>query len=133
MYGGLRDGKSFSLTEVAEAFGISRHHLVKVVNRLSRLGYLQTRRGRSGGIMLSRKPADIKIGDLVRQTENQPAIVECFDPKGRGCSINGVCLLKGALGKAVMSFYDSLNKHTLQDLVSGPHKARMAAVLLKDD
>ena len=129
MYGALK-GKSFQLEEVTKAYGISRHHLAKVVQRLAQLGYLETRRGRNGGITLARAPHEIRIGRLVRETEQQPAILECFDPATNTCPIHGSCQLKGIIGQALQEFYDALDRHTLHDTVSGPHQARMMKTLL---
>ncbi len=118
MFAALK-GEAFSLSEVAEAYSISRHHLVKVVNYLAKLGYLETRRGRGGGISLGMPPEDVRIGMVVRRTEDTPAIVECFDMQHNTCPINGSCRLKGALAQAVNAFYETLDRHTLRDLVSG--------------
>lgn len=129
MFAALKGG-SFSLSEVAASYGISRHHLVKVVNYLAKLGYLETRRGRGGGIGLGMQPEDIRIGMVVRRTEDAPAIVECFDPQHNTCPINGSCRLKGALAQAVNAFYETLDRHTLRDLVSGSAATAMKQQLL---
>jgi Rrf2 family nitric oxide-sensitive transcriptional repressor len=129
MFAALK-GESFSLSEVAEAYDISRHHLVKVVNYLAKLGYLETRRGRGGGIALGMKPEDIRIGMVVRRTEDTPFIVECFDKQHNTCPINGSCRLKGALAQAVNAFYETLDHHTLRDLVSGADGTRLNRILL---
>ncbi|WP_395744912.1 Rrf2 family transcriptional regulator [Prosthecobacter sp.] len=118
MFAALK-GDAFSLSEVAEAYSISRHHLVKVVNYLAKLGYLETRRGRGGGISLGMPPEAIRIGMVVRRTEDTPFIVECFDKHRNTCPIDGSCRLKGALAQAVNAFYETLDRHTLRDLVSG--------------
>ena len=118
MFAALK-GETFSLSEVAEAYDISRHHLVKVVNFLAKLGYLETRRGRGGGIALGMPPEDIHIGMVVRRTEDTPFIVECFDQQHNTCPINGSCRLKGALAQAESAFYETLDRHTLRDLVTG--------------
>ena len=107
MYGALK-GESFQLDEVTDAYGISRNHLAKVVHSLSKLGYLDTRRGRGGGIQLAKLPEEIRIGKLVRQTEDQPAIVECFDAATNTCKLNGQCRLKGVLADAMNAFYATL-------------------------
>lgn len=130
MFGALKDGEPFSLSEVSAAYDISRNHLVKVVNFLGKLGYLETKRGRNGGIALGMKPESIKIGMLVRRTEDSPIIVECFDPKTNTCPLNGMCKLKGVLGEAMQAFYGTLDRYTLRDLVAGPNRARMSALLL---
>lgn len=131
MFAALKEGGEFSLSEVAGAYGISRHHLVKVVNHLAKLGYLETRRGRNGGISLAKKPQDIRIGMVVRRTESSSAIiVECFDPQVNTCPLNGMCRLKGVLGEASLAFYNTLDRHTLADLITGPERQRMKDVLL---
>ena len=130
MFAALKDGAEFSISEVAGAYGISRHHLVKVVNHLAKLGYLETKRGRNGGISLGRKPEEIRIGMVVRRTESSPVIVECFDPQTNTCPLNGMCRLKGVLGEASLAFYNALDRHTLADLVTGPERQRMENVLL---
>lgn len=122
--------ETFSLSEVAEAYGISRHHLVKVVNYLAKLGYLETRRGRGGGIALGMKPEDIRIGMVVRRTEGMPPLVECFDKEHNTCAINGSCRLKGVLAQAVNAFFETLDRHTLGDLVAGTDATRLNRILL---
>ncbi|MBL9131543.1 MAG: Rrf2 family transcriptional regulator [Verrucomicrobiaceae bacterium] len=129
MFAALKE-KSFSLSEVAEAYGISRHHLVKVVNYLAKLGYLETRRGRGGGIALAMKPEDIRVGMVVRRTEGMPPLVECFDKEHNTCVINGSCRLKGVLARAMNAFFETLDGHTLRDLVTGADGARMNRLLL---
>ncbi|MEZ5386159.1 MAG: Rrf2 family transcriptional regulator [Prosthecobacter sp.] len=129
MFAALK-GETFSLSEVAEAYNISRHHLVKVVNYLAKLGYLETRRGRGGGIALGMKPEKIRIGMVVRRTEDTPFIVECFDKQHNTCPINGSCRLKGALAQAVNAFYETLDRHTLSDLVAGADGTRLNRILL---
>ena len=129
MYAALRD-ELFVLDDVAAAYGISRNHLAQIVPHLSKLGYLQTLRGRGGGIQLARPPGEIRLGKLVRETEAQPVVVECFDPATNTCPISTSCVLKGFLAEAMQGFYVSLDRHTLLDLVSGPHRQRMRKTLL---
>jgi Rrf2 family nitric oxide-sensitive transcriptional repressor len=131
MYGALADDR-FQLDDVTTAYGISRHHLGKVVHQLGRLGYLDTRRGRGGGIGLARPIDDIRLGKLIRETENHNVLVECFDPATNTCPLNGHCRLKSVLAEALGAFYASLDRYTLRDLVSGPHRARMSRTLLGD-
>ncbi len=109
----------FSISEVSEAYRISRHHLVKVVNHLSHLGYLETRRGRGGGISLGQPPKDIRVGDVVSQTEGTSTLVECFDHATNTCAIHHHCLLKSALIQAQTAFYETLNRYTLADIATG--------------
>lgn len=129
MYAALK-GEAFQLEEVSAAFDISKHHLAKIVQGLSKLGYLDTRRGRGGGIQLARPPEDIFIGKLVRETEANPAVVECFNAATNTCRLSGCCQLKAALAKAQKAFFDSLDAHTLLSLVNGPQRTRMVKILL---
>lgn len=128
MYGALK-GDSFRVAQVSAAYGISRHHLAKVVQRLSQLGYLVTRRGRGGGIALAQPPTQVRIGALVRAMEEPSALVECFDPVRNTCPLNGHCRLKGLLAEANKAFYECLDRHTLHDLVVGGQRPDMASVL----
>lgn len=114
-------GKSepFSISEVADAYQISRHHLVKIVNHLSHLGYLETRRGRGGGIRLGQPAADIQLGNVARQTESSDTLVECFDPTTNTCPLHLHCQLKNILTQAQNAFFDELNRHTLADIATG--------------
>ena len=129
MYAALKD-EMFQLSEVTAAYGISKDHLAKVVHKLGKLGYVETYRGRGGGVRLALAPEDIRIGKLVRQTEDQPVIVECFDPSTNTCPINGCCRLKGLLAEAMGAFFASLDSYTLRDLISGSARKRIAEVLL---
>jgi len=128
MYAALKEGP-FLLDDVTGAYGISRNHLAKVVNRLSQLGYLSTQRGRGGGIRLAQSPGEIRIGKLLRATEEQAVFVECFDPATNSCPLIGSCQLKGVLAQALHEFYRSLDRKTLEDLVTGPQRQAMGKVL----
>lgn len=131
MYAAMKEDV-FLLDDVTSAYGISRHHLAKVVHSLGKLGYLETRRGRGGGIQLGRAPEDIRLGQLVRAMEDQPVFVECFDAATNTCPINGRCRLKGLLAEALNAFYASLDRYTLRDLVTGPHRNRMSRALFEE-
>jgi Rrf2 family nitric oxide-sensitive transcriptional repressor len=89
---------------------------MKVVNDLSQKGYLDTVRGRGGGMRLTREPRDINIGQLVRDTENQLAVIGCLEHKSY-CPIERVCVLRGALQNATDAFLAVLDAHTLADLI----------------
>lgn len=124
MYVAARGSETLSsIDDVAEAYGISNNHLVKVVHNLAKLGYLKTFRGRGGGIALALPPAEVRIGTLVRQTEKL-ALAECFEGRPGGCCLDGVCVLKHALRRAATAFLGVLDEVTLQDLV-GPGKDKM--------
>ena len=116
LYVSLRGKELSSVKEIASAYAISRNHLVKVVHNLAKLGYLDTFRGKGGGIILAKSPKDIGVGELVRATESL-AILECF-PSGKGtCCIAGICELQNIMGKALQAFMDELDKVTLADLM----------------
>lgn len=103
--------------EISEAFGISRNHLIKVIQRLRELGYVQTTRGRSGGLVLTRKPEEINVGQVVRQTESTLNLLECFDPPTNTCPIIGVCALRTALYEARAAFLQVLDSYHLSDIL----------------
>lgn len=124
---GLNEGKLTTISEIAKSFDISKQHLMKVVNDLSQKGYLDTVRGRNGGIRLMRKPHDINIGEVVRDTEDKLDVIGCLDRKGY-CRIERVCVLRGVLRDATDAFLSVLDAHTLADLIK-PHKALSALLL----
>lgn len=115
--------------DVATAFGISRHHTVKVVNELQHLGYVETIRGRNGGFALARDAAKIRIADVVRRTEGETALVECFDRGTNTCPLARACGLREALSEAFGAFMTVLDRYTLADLVAEPRwVARVVAL-----
>jgi len=119
VYVGLKDGGLATISEIAGAYGISRNHLVKVVHNLSSQGYIDALRGKGGGLRLSRPAEKINIGDVVRHTEPNFDLVECFNQDDPGaCPITPVCKLKGALGKAYRAFMAVLDELTLADVLS---------------
>ena len=113
---GLNDGKLTTINDIAQSFGISKAHLMKVVNDLSQKGYLDTVRGRNGGIRLMREPRDINIGQVVRDTEDQLDVIGCLEHKGY-CPIERVCVLRRALRNATDAFLAVLDALTLADLI----------------
>ena len=130
MYAALRNDRQFSVRDVAETYGLSRHHTAKAVNFLTQRGYLRAQRGRGGGIQLGLEPGQIRIGQLVRQTESGSPLVECFDAASNTCPLIHACLLKQALGKAGAAFFDTLDGYTLADLVRKPGALRRALELV---
>jgi Rrf2 family transcriptional regulator, nitric oxide-sensitive transcriptional repressor len=108
-----------TIEEVADAYGISRAHLMKVVNVLTRAGYLKAVRGRSGGLRLAMPADKIGLGNVVRSTEPDFALVECF-ATGNQCVITGCCRLAGVLHEALDAFEKVLDKHTLASLALRP-------------
>lgn len=119
MYAAARDGRLITIDETAGVYGISRAHLMKVVNQLTRAGFLKAVRGRSGGVALARTPAKIRLGDVLRATEPDFALVECFS-SGNQCLISPRCRLRGALNEALAAFIGTLDRYTLADLLLNP-------------
>lgn len=109
----LPDGKMTSISEVTEVYGVSRNHMVKIINQLSRAGFITAVRGKNGGIRLGRPAQTIRVGDVVRELEPL-SLVNC---SSEFCHITPACRLKEALVQAVRSFLAELDKHTLADLV----------------
>ena len=108
------------ITDIARRMGMSEDHLAKVVARLSQLGYVETLRGRDGGVRLAREPQAICIGEVVRATEDNLNLVECFDPETNQCPIAPACALAPALDEALKAFLAVLDGYTLADLVAKP-------------
>jgi Rrf2 family nitric oxide-sensitive transcriptional repressor len=109
-----------TISELSDFYGISRHHLVKVVHWLGREGYLCTSRGKQGGLRLARPAQDINVGQLARATEPDFALVECFDATRNSCRILPQCGLAGVLMGATRAFLAELDRYTLADLVIRP-------------
>ncbi|MBS2968076.1 Rrf2 family transcriptional regulator [Metabacillus sp. KIGAM252] len=109
--------KLSNIKEIADVYGISKNHLMKVTYELGKMGLLNTTRGRNGGIRLALDPSDINIGAVVRKTEDDFNLVECFDPETNQCVISPVCGLKHVLNKALQSYLQILDGYTLADLV----------------
>jgi len=103
-----------TISEIAEAYAISDNHLMKVVNRLSTCGYIETVRGKGGGMRLARAPKLINVGDVVRDMEERFDIVECFNKKHQDCPLLPTCILKSVLYEARRNFLATLDRHTLQ-------------------
>jgi Rrf2 family nitric oxide-sensitive transcriptional repressor len=106
-----------TVSEVAAGYGISRNHLVKVVARLAERGYVDTQRGKGGGMRLARPASTIRIGAVVRDLESELGVVECLTHDGGHCAIAPACGLKGLLRDAMRGFLDVLDQRTLDELV----------------
>jgi Rrf2 family nitric oxide-sensitive transcriptional repressor len=126
---GLGGGKLTTIGDIARSYGISRHHLMKVVNDLSQKGYLDTVRGRHGGMRLMREPHEINIGQVMRDTEDNLNVIGCLENRGY-CRIERACVLRGILRDATDAFLAVLDAHTLADLIK-PHKSLSALLLLE--
>lgn len=120
IYTAAKHPDKVSISELAEAYGISRNHLVKVVNQLANLGYLDTTRGRGGGVLLGQPAGDIVIGDVIEAVEPGFNMAECFQLGSNHCRLTPVCRLKGIMNDAKTAFLRELSRHTLADVVQQP-------------
>ena len=111
-----------TIDEIARRYGISKAHLMKVVHQLGLRGYVETVRGRGGGLRLRRSPESIGVGELVRWTEEDLTLVECFEPRRGDCAIESTCGLRGVLHEALAAFVAVLDRYTLADLVARRRK-----------
>lgn len=103
---------------IAASYGVSRNHLVKVVHQLGLMGYLTTVRGKGGGLRLARAAKSIVVGDVVRRTEPDLALVPCFEPINADCAITPACKLRKTLFEAREAFLKVLDNYTLADLTA---------------
>ena len=116
MYAAAAGDRLVTVEETARAYGVSRAHLMKVVNALTRSGYIHGVRGRSGGFTLAREPECINLGEVVRATESDFTLVECFAPRSQ-CVITSCCRLPQVLNEALNAFIGTLDRYTLADLM----------------
>ena len=126
----LEPDELHTIEEVAVRYGISRNHLMKVTQTLAQAGFVDSLRGRGGGLRLGKPAAKIILGDVVRATEDGFNLVECFDRKTNTCVVAPVCGLRGPLEEAVLAFLRTLDKYSLADLVANPGSMRRMRVLL---
>jgi Rrf2 family transcriptional regulator, nitric oxide-sensitive transcriptional repressor len=117
--------RKVSVATAAKAYGVSQHHLVKVANQLVHLGWVVSVRGRSGGLCLAKPPAEINLGQVIRQTERFE-LVECFNPETNTCTLSPSCRLKGVLEEATARFIEVLEQYTLADMLTRPELMRRA-------
>lgn len=116
MYLAVKDNGLATIAEIAESYGISKNHLMKVAHQLGQAGYVGTVRGRGGGLRLAKPVAAINLGDVVRHTEPDMAVVACLNPVDAPCAIKSCCVLRRALAKAGEAFIAVLDAYTLADL-----------------
>lgn len=117
VYLGAHPERLCTISEIADAYRISENHLMKVVHRLSTAGYIETVRGKGGGMRLSRAPKLINVGAVVRDMEERFDIVECFNEEYQDCPLLPACTLKSVLAQASRNFLSTLDRHTLQDVL----------------
>lgn len=117
MYAGVHNDRRVTMREIAGAYDISLEHLRKVVHQLAALGYIETSRGRGGGLWLAKAPDRIRLDEIVNGFERSMEIVDC---DRQPCPLRGDCALKGAFEDARAAFMERLNAYTLADLITAP-------------
>ncbi|MEF2553323.1 Rrf2 family transcriptional regulator [Aurantimonas sp. A2-1-M11] len=118
MYLALKPGEIATIRDVAHAYGIPFNHLNKVAHELGRAGFIETLRGRGGGLRIEGNASAIRVGDVVRSTEDDFRLVECFDPARNSCRITGSCRLRGVLHEALEAYLAVLDRFTVADLAA---------------
>jgi Rrf2 family transcriptional regulator, nitric oxide-sensitive transcriptional repressor len=127
MYCAAHPQQLVTIGELAERHGVSKNHLMKIVNDLARQGLLETTRGRGGGLRLLKDPASIRIGDVVRACETDFRLVECFDASSNLCALSPTCRLKHLLDSALGAYFKQLDAATLADITGPMPGARKAS------
>jgi Rrf2 family transcriptional regulator, nitric oxide-sensitive transcriptional repressor len=131
LYLGTHPEEVVSTQRISDVYGISKHHLVRVVHTLRDAGYVRILPGRSGGVTLNKAPSDIRLGEVVRAAEPRLDLVECFDPTINTCPITCACRLKGQLARALDAFLATLDEQTLDDLLSPPGREQLARTFVR--
>lgn len=131
MYVGVKGNTLSTIPEIVDHFDISRGHIMKVVHHLGRLGYLDTIRGKGGGIRLARKPSQINVGAVVRDMEEELAVLGCLQGSEGYCRIEQCCVLRSALRDATSAFLATLDRYTLADLIK-PRRSLVRSLALED-
>ncbi|CAM3579651.1 Rrf2 family transcriptional regulator [Halomonas sp. FME1] len=116
LYLAVKGEERSTIKEIAETFFISSNHLMKIVQELNQKGYLTAIRGKKGGLLLCRQPETISLGALIRDTESEMALVECFRDDN-SCVITPSCRLRPILAEALSAFLSVLDQYTLADLL----------------
>lgn len=117
MHVALQGNELVQIADIAKDFDISRNHLVKVTHGLAKQGYLETVRGRNGGIRLGKSAHDIRVGQLVRDFEPDFKLVECYEKESSACRIQSACVLQDVLNEALQDFLNRLDGVTLAELI----------------
>jgi Rrf2 family nitric oxide-sensitive transcriptional repressor len=131
MYLATNRDRLVTISEIADVHGISKNHLMKVVHQLGLSGMVETVRGRNGGLRLNHEPAEINIGEVVRNTETDFQMAECFDPSGNQCMYSPACVLKSVLQSATAAYLDVLDSVTLESLIKNSKFRKNAQVAIR--
>ena len=119
IYLGLNQNRRCTIQEIALAYGISENHLMKLIHQLGQMGFITTTRGKNGGLELAMPASEINLGDVVRATEGNLQLVECFPGREKNtCPIAGPCRLTGVLEEGLQAFFDVLDQYTLEDMLT---------------
>ena len=118
MYCAARPQQLVTISELADHHRVSKNHLMKIVNDLARQGLLETTRGRGGGLRLMKSAQGIRVGDVVRASETDFRLVECFDAETNQCTLSSACRLKGLFNSALNAYFKALDGMTLAELVA---------------
>jgi Rrf2 family transcriptional regulator, nitric oxide-sensitive transcriptional repressor len=127
IYLAAKPGRRATVAEISTAYDIKTNHLTKVVHLLGKQGWVDTVRGKGGGLLLAKAPKDISVGQVVRDTEGQAVPAECFATEDSTCCIVQCCRLQGVLADAVKAFYAALDRYTLADLTR--NKSELSTIL----
>lgn len=133
MFCAVHTDRPVSIAEIAQGHGISKNHVMKIVNDLARQGILQTKRGPGGGLRLLKSADDIRIGEVIRNTESDFHMVECFDTHRNACALTPHCKLKWVIAKATDAYLAELDKVTLADITETPPDARSNVIAVPVD
>lgn len=128
IYLGAYPDRLVATREIGDAYGISKNHLVRVVQTLGENGYIEIRPGRGGGIRLKAAPASIRLGEVVRRAEPTMRLVECFDPKTNTCGIVSACALKRMLREALDRFLEAMDRYTLADVLAAKGADKLVGI-----
>lgn len=131
IYLAVQGSELCTIKNIASSYGISKNHLMKIVQVLNAKGYLTAIRGKNGGLRLQGSPTDINLGELVQDLESEKPMVECFGPDNQ-CIITQSCQLKDIFAEARQSFYHTLENYTLQDLVGSKSRVELRKLLQID-
>ena len=128
MYLSANPNSTSTVKELAAIYELSQNHMVKVVHTLSNLGYLNTTKGRGGGVKLAKNAEDINLGTLIRKLEHNVTLVECFSSTQNTCKITSACGLKHIFSESLDAFFTTLDQYTLADTV--PNKTKLNKLLV---
>jgi Rrf2 family transcriptional regulator, nitric oxide-sensitive transcriptional repressor len=129
IYLGTHRHQSVRTQDISATYGISKNHLVRVVQTLGECGYVNIHAGRTGGVSLAREPDQIRLGQVIRHAEPHLRLVECFDPETNTCPIAAACKLKSLLAEGIETLLNSLNQYSLADVLTPQARRKLMPLL----